>query len=111
MPLVTVLPTLRSSSCRWRYVQPRVLAVAVLAVWVCGACVSTGQVPDRGTLDADIRARTSQGIRVEGVAPMPPDVTVDDGLTAEEAVAIALWNSPSFQATLVDLGVASADQI
>ena len=42
---------------------------------------------------------------------MPPDVTFDDGLTAEEAVAIALWNSPSFEATLADLGVARADLV
>ena len=34
-----------------------------------------------------------------------------DGLTAEEAVAIALWNSPSFQATLADLGIARADLV
>lgn len=32
-------------------------------------------------------------------------------MTQEEAVAIALWNSPSFQATLADLGVARADLV
>ena len=42
---------------------------------------------------------------------MPPDVAIDDGLTSEEAVAIALWNSPSFQATLADLGIARADLV
>ena len=42
---------------------------------------------------------------------MPPDVTIDDGLTSEEAVSIALWNSPSFQATLADLGMARADLV
>ena len=42
---------------------------------------------------------------------MPPDVSTSDGVTQEEAVAIALWNSPSFQATLVDLGVARADLV
>jgi cobalt-zinc-cadmium efflux system outer membrane protein len=42
---------------------------------------------------------------------MPPDVTTADGVTAEEAVAIALWNSPSFQATLADLGIARADLV
>jgi len=40
---------------------------------------------------------------------MPPGVAISDGLTSEEAVAIALWNSPSFQATLTDLGIARAD--
>jgi cobalt-zinc-cadmium efflux system outer membrane protein len=42
---------------------------------------------------------------------MPPDVNITDGVTQEEAVAIALWNSPSFQATLADLGVARADLV
>jgi hypothetical protein len=31
---------------------------------------------------------------------------MSNGLTQEEAVAVALWNRPSFQATLVDLGLA-----
>ena len=42
---------------------------------------------------------------------MPPDVAIDDGLTSEEAVSIALWRSPSFQATLADLGIARADLV
>ena len=37
--------------------------------------------------------------------------SLDDGLTSEEAVSIALWNSPSFQATLADLGIARADLV
>ena len=62
-------------------------------------------------LDSAIRTRANAGIRVEGTEPLPPDVAVDDGLTSEEAVAIALWNSPSFQATLADLGIARADLV
>jgi cobalt-zinc-cadmium efflux system outer membrane protein len=68
-----------------------------------------GPVPDRSTLDTAIRARATSGIRLEGNAPMPPDARVEDGITSQEAVAIALWNSPSFQATLADLGIARAD--
>jgi len=75
------------------------------------ACATTGQAPDRRTLDAAIRARAVSGIRVEGTAAMPPDASLDDGLTSQEAVAIALWNSPSFQATLADLGIARADLV
>ena len=86
----------------------RGVAVATLAI-CAAACASTGQAPDRGTVDAAIRSRGLSGIRVEGTAPLPPDVAVDDGLTSQEAVAIALWNSPSFQATLADLGIARAD--
>jgi outer membrane protein, heavy metal efflux system len=89
----------------------RGLLAALLALASCCACATTGQAPDRGTVDAAIRARTTQGIRVEAETPMPPDVAVDDGLTSEEAVSIALWNSPSFQATLADLGIARADLV
>ncbi len=83
----------------------------LLIAVTCCACATTGQAPDRGTVDAAIRARISQGIRTDAGAQMPPDVSLDDGLTPQEAVSIALWNSPSFQATLADLGVARADLV
>jgi hypothetical protein len=38
-----------------------------------------------------------------------PGVSLDDGVTEDEAVAAALWDHPSRQATLADLGVARAD--
>jgi cobalt-zinc-cadmium efflux system outer membrane protein len=86
--------------------------VALVAVALSSlACATTGQVPDRSTLDASIRSRAISGIRVEGTAPLPPDASIDDGVTSQEAVAIALWNSPSFQATLTDLGIARADLV
>jgi outer membrane protein, heavy metal efflux system len=87
---------------------------AVVLAFVAGtvACAATtGQVPDRSTLDEAIRTRAASGIRLESTAPLPPDVSLDDGLTSQEAVAIALWNSPSFQATLTDLGIARADLV
>ena len=42
---------------------------------------------------------------------MPPDASIEDGLTSQEAVSIALWNSPSFQVVLADLGLARADLV
>jgi outer membrane protein, heavy metal efflux system len=88
----------------------RLLGLAV-SLTLSGACATTGQAPDHRTVDAAIRARVASGIRVEGTAAMPPDASVEDGLTSQEAVAIALWNSPSFQATLADLGIARADLV
>ena len=82
-----------------------------ITLMTCVSCATTGQAPDRGTVDAAIRARTAAGIRVEGAAPLPPDASIEDGLTSQEAVSIALWNSPSFQATLADLGIARADLV
>jgi cobalt-zinc-cadmium efflux system outer membrane protein len=89
----------------------RLQAVVWLSITSCAACASSGQVPDRSSVDSAIRERANAGIRVESDEPLPPNVAVTDGLTSEEAVAIALWNSPSFQATLADLGLARADVV
>ena len=40
---------------------------------------------------------------------IPPGITLDDGLTQDEAVAVALWNNPDFRLQLTDLGFARAD--
>ncbi len=58
------------TNCRW---WVRGVAVTTLAIGAA-ACASTGQAPDRGTVDAAIRSRGLSGIRVEGTAPLPPDV-------------------------------------
>jgi cobalt-zinc-cadmium efflux system outer membrane protein len=83
----------------------------MLGLVICCGCATTGQAPDRAALDTAIRGRTEHGIRVDETAPLPPGAVVEDGLTSDEAVAIALWNSPSFQATLADLGMARADLV
>ena len=46
---------------------------------------------------------------VAGEPELPAGVTAEDGLTQDEAVAIALWNSPTFLVNLADLGIARAD--
>jgi len=94
-------------TCRWWL---RAAAVMTFAIGTA-ACATTGRAPDRGTVDAAIRSRGLSGIRVEGTEPLPPNLVIDDGLTSQEAVAIALWNSPSFQVTLADLGLARADVV
>jgi cobalt-zinc-cadmium efflux system outer membrane protein len=47
----------------------------------------------------------------EGVVRLPDGIALDDGLTEDEAVAIALWNNAQFQADLVQMGFARADLI
>jgi cobalt-zinc-cadmium efflux system outer membrane protein len=87
----------------------RAIVMAVAAV--CAGCATMKDAPTAHDVDAAIRTRTAAGgIRVEGQEPpLPPDVNLTDGVTQEEAVAVALWNSPAFQATLADLGLARAD--
>jgi cobalt-zinc-cadmium efflux system outer membrane protein len=82
--------------------------VAATAV-VSAGCATMGGAPTTGDVDVAIRERMAGGLRLEAQEPLPPDANITDGLTQEEAVAIALWNSPSFLATLADLGIARAD--
>jgi outer membrane protein, heavy metal efflux system len=92
--------------------RPFLCVVATLVVVLNLGCATTNGAPTQADLDEAIRARTAaMGIRLERQEPLPPDVNLTDGLTQEEAVAVALWNSPSFQATLTDLGIARADLV
>ena len=76
------------------------------------ACAGTGHAPGRDQVSEGIRSRTGVVLRPEDSgASFPPDVSLTDGLTLEEAVATALWNNPAFEATLADLGLARADLV
>jgi outer membrane protein, heavy metal efflux system len=84
------------------------LTVAVAA----GGCASTGAAPDQAQLSDAIRARTGAAIRTEPDAPLlPVGVLLDDGISETDAVATALWNSPTFRLALADLGIARADVV
>lgn len=83
---------------------------AVLAV-LATACATTGQVPGRGDVGEQLRTRTGRELRAEaGAQALPPGVSLG-ALTREDAVAVALWNSPSFEVTLTQLGLARADLV
>jgi outer membrane protein, heavy metal efflux system len=88
----------------------RATGLVAIAVVCCGCATGRG-APDRATIDTAMRERTKQGIRVNETQATPPGVVVDDGLSSEEAVSIALWNNPAFQVALTDLGFARADLI
>lgn len=74
-------------------------------------CASAGRVPDHSTVDQALRGRISHGIRLNGREATPAGVNTADGLSPDEAVALALWNNPSFLVTLDELGFARADLI
>ena len=60
-----------------------------------------------------IEARTGHKVNTAKAAvwTLPDGVALDDGLTEDEAVAIALWNNPLLQADLTAMGLARADVI
>src|SRR5262249_35500975 len=86
--------------------RPYVAAAAMLSA----GCASARGVPTIQDVEASIRAHSPDAaFRTNATSQTPPGVDLADGVTQEEAVATALWNSPSFQARLVDLGLARAD--
>jgi outer membrane protein, heavy metal efflux system len=62
----------------------------------------------------DVEARTGHKINTAEKATgwaLPEGISLDDGLTEDEAVAVALWNNPALQAEMTALGLARADLI
>lgn len=89
----------------------RILAFALLASFGCAA--PTTQV-SRGPVDGALHERTHHGLGPKscpGTVSIPPIVDLNDGLTEEEAVAIALWNNRDLQALFATLGIAKGDLI
>ena len=82
----------------------------LVAVASATACATRAQVDPQAAADR-LRQRTGATARVSGVTvpEIPPGIRVEDGLTADEAVAIALWNNAAFQVSASELGFARAD--
>jgi outer membrane protein, heavy metal efflux system len=76
------------------------------------SCASSGTPVQTDAKDR-IRIATGASPRLEpATAPsLPPGVRVDDGLSREEAVAVALWNNAGFQVSVSRLGFARADLV
>jgi cobalt-zinc-cadmium efflux system outer membrane protein len=82
-------------------------------VLLVGGC--TVQSPyNRSYVSEGIRERTNYelGQATEpGQFNFPEGISLEDGLSEDEAVAVALWNNAQFQADLTALGFARADLI
>ncbi len=77
-------------------------------------CYHTPLALDRGVIGQDLACRMGQTI--PGSLPpeqivFPPGTSLDDGLTEDEAIVIALWNNAAFKELLVDLGLFQSDLI
>lgn len=89
-----------------------VIAVSVSSFLLAG-CASTRCAPGRRQVDCELQSRVSNGIGPAtcGESRLPDDVVLEDGVTADEAVAVALWNNSAFNATLSQLGMARGDLV
>lgn len=85
-----------------------VLGVAALTAIGCQSGVSRDS---RSEVAADLASRFGVTIGEQdqaGESVLPPSVSLDDGLSEDEAAQIALWNNAAFQEMLAQLGVSNA---
>lgn len=61
----------------------------------------------------DLEQRTGQHFAETGTdeTAWPDNISLNDGLSDDELVSLALWNNPAFRATLADLGLSRADLV
>ncbi len=85
---------------------PGLLAAAVL----CG-CQLPPQNHRRVSAALERQAGKNLGDTPAGAFTLPPGISLQDGLTEDSAVHIALWNNAAFQETLADLGISRADLV
>ncbi len=95
--------------------EARAVAWVFLAVVVgTTGCQTAPHAPDRATVAAHLTQRVGHTIPAHtgpAQVTLPPGAAFEDGITEDEAVAVALWNNAAFQELLVDLGIARSDLI
>jgi cobalt-zinc-cadmium efflux system outer membrane protein len=90
-------------------------ALAALAIAIgASGCSSLPCGCDRDGLSADLAARTGHPLgppTCSGELILPNGAALDDGLSEDEAVLIALWNNAAFQELLTELSIAHGDLV
>ncbi len=86
--------------------SPRRLLVVALA-WL-SACVGGPNPADISQVSEALSDRVGAGLG-PGDDSWPDTVVLGDGVTEDEAVAVALWRSPEFQEAICALGLARAE--
>lgn len=82
-------------------------ALITLPLFALIACAAPTR--SRGWLEQAVKDRTALTLGPDGAdAGVPPQVDVDDGLSPDEAAAVALWNNPALHAELTALEAALA---
>lgn len=87
-----------------------IVGITVLSLVLAPACASHARL-DAQNAASRLQERTGAAPRVTGVVSpeIPASVRLDDGLTPDEAVTVALWNNAAFQVSVSELGFARAD--
>jgi outer membrane protein, heavy metal efflux system len=89
-----------------------VFSAWVVAIFLLTGCASTVPYHSFDYVSEEIEKNIGAVITPEpvyGEQQIPDGISLEDGLTEQEAVAIALWNNVAFQADLAQLGVSRAE--
>jgi cobalt-zinc-cadmium efflux system outer membrane protein len=91
--------------------RSRTVLLPLVACVAAASCATAGRPVETEVADA-IRTGTGANVRFGAPTPgVPSNVRLEDGLSREEAVAIALWNNAAFQVSLSQVGFARADLV
>jgi cobalt-zinc-cadmium efflux system outer membrane protein len=88
------------------------LAFSILMIAGCAATSNKNDPNLFSHVSEGIKERTDYNLRQTSQSAhfeIPEWVTLDDGLSQDEAIALALWNNAQLQADLATLGFARAD--
>src|SRR5690349_7041644 len=102
------------SQCRRAHIREASLLVLVsfgLVSVFLGGCVNPPE--QTRSVSAELKRRAGVGLREYPTNrfELPPKVAIDDGLSEEEATALALWNNAAFQELLADLDLSRSDLV
>ena len=91
----------------------KTLKIGVLVGLVSGllGCHATYPFSRRPAVDSELACRTGHVLGPEscpGETLLPDSLCLEDGVTADEAVTVALWNNAAFLELLSELGVSRA---
>lgn len=93
--------------------KPRMSIWALSVITTLVGCATESRV-NRRTIDDAVKAYSGAGIgerKEAGRFDLPPGITLDSGITIDDAVAIALRNNAQFQADLASMPIAEADVV
>lgn len=85
----------------------------LIAGYLLSGCTAPA-IYDRGSISDELNARTGAPLSSEAFPQdftWPPGILVEDGLSADEAAATALWNNANLEQRLAELGWAKADYV
>ena len=86
----------------------------LIVLLTLAGCQTAPPAPERTKVSEHIAERFQQTIpnkAAPGAFALPPGASLDDGVTEDEAISIALWNNAAFHELLADLGLARGDLI